>query len=50
LKQRGILMNAINDRSVRAVTHYDVDRAQCATALGAVAETVAASIATGKPS
>jgi threonine aldolase len=50
LKQRGVLMNAINDRSVRAVTHYDVDRAQCATALGAVAESVAASIATGKTS
>ena len=27
LKQRGVLMNAINDRCVRAVTHYDVDRA-----------------------
>jgi threonine aldolase len=50
LKQRGVLMNAINDRSVRAVTHYDVDRAQCATALEAVAESVAASIATAKTS
>jgi threonine aldolase len=50
LKQRGVLMNAINDRSVRAVTHYDVDRAQCAAALEAVAESVQASIATAKTS
>jgi threonine aldolase len=50
LKQRGVLMNAINDRSVRAVTHYDVDREQCATALEAVAESVAASMATAKTS
>jgi threonine aldolase len=42
LRQRGVLMNAINERSVRAVTHYDVDRAQCAQALEAVAEIVAA--------
>jgi threonine aldolase len=50
LKQRGVLMNAINDRSVRAVTHYDVDRAQCATALDAVADCLPASIATAKTS
>ena len=30
LKRRGVLMNAINDRQMRAVTHYDVDRAACA--------------------
>jgi threonine aldolase len=41
LRQRGVLMNAINDRCVRAVTHYDVDRAQCAQALDAVAEALA---------
>src|SRR4051812_1061412 len=46
LKQRGILMNAINERCVRAVTHYDVDRAQCAQAVDAVSESVAASLAT----
>ncbi len=40
LRQRGVLMNAINDRCVRAVTHYDVDRNQCAQALEAVAETL----------
>ncbi len=50
LKQRGVLLNAINDRCLRAVTHYDVDRAQCALAVDAVAESVAASIATGKTS
>ena len=27
LKQRGVLMNGINHRQMRAVTHYDVDRA-----------------------
>ena len=47
LRQRGVLMNAINERCVRAVTHYDVDRAQCAQALEAVAEAVAAT--TGSP-
>jgi hypothetical protein len=35
-------MNAINDRQVRAVTHYDVTREDCAQALAAVAEAVAA--------
>ena len=28
-------MNAINQRCLRAVTHYDVDRAQCAAAVEA---------------
>jgi threonine aldolase len=54
LKQRGVMMNAINERCVRAVTHYDVDRAQCAQAVEAVAvvvgEAVAVSIATSKTS
>jgi threonine aldolase len=50
LRARGVLMNAINDRCLRAVTHYDVDRAQCAEAVEAVAECVAASVATGKTS
>jgi threonine aldolase len=38
LRRRGVLMNAINERCVRAVTHCDVDRAQCALALDAIAE------------
>src|SRR5579863_6532349 len=41
LKERGVLMNAINDRQVRAVTHYDVDRAACEQALAAIREAVA---------
>jgi threonine aldolase len=41
LKQRGVLLNAINERQMRAVTHYDVDRDACASALQAVAEAVA---------
>ena len=41
LKQRGVLMNPINERQVRAVTHYDVDREACAQALAAMAEAVA---------
>ena len=41
LKRLGVLMNAINDRQVRAVTHYDVTREDCAQALAAVAEAVA---------
>jgi len=36
-----VLMNAINDRQVRAVTHYDITREDCAQALTAVAEVVA---------
>jgi threonine aldolase len=41
LKERGVLMNAINDRQIRAVTHYDVDRAACGRALELLAEAVA---------
>ena len=41
LRQRGVLLNPINDRQLRAVTHYDVDRQACAQALAAVAEAVA---------
>ena len=41
LKQRGVLINYINERQMRAVTHYDVDRAACAQALAALADAVA---------
>jgi threonine aldolase len=41
LKARGVLINGINERQMRAVTHYDVTRAECAQALAAVAEAVA---------
>ena len=50
LRRRGILMNPINDRCLRAVTHYDVSRAQCAQALEAVAETLTATTASAKTS
>jgi threonine aldolase len=40
LKERGVLMNGINERLMRAVTHYDVDRAACEHALEAMAECV----------
>jgi threonine aldolase len=36
LKQRGVLMNGLNERLMRAVTHYDVDRAACEQALEAM--------------
>ncbi len=45
LRQRGVLMNGINERQMRAVTHYDVTREDCAQALEAVASIVAAPIA-----
>jgi len=41
LKRLGVLMNAINDRQMRAVTHYDVTHEDCAHALAALAEAVA---------
>ena len=41
LKQRGVLINGINERQMRAVTHYDVSREDCVQALGALAEAVA---------
>ena len=42
LRQRGVMINAINERQLRAVTHYDVTRADCAHALEAVAALTAA--------
>jgi threonine aldolase len=36
LKSRGVLMNGINARQMRAVTHYDVSRQQCANAIAAI--------------
>ncbi|MBZ5580785.1 MAG: aminotransferase class I/II-fold pyridoxal phosphate-dependent enzyme [Acidobacteriia bacterium] len=41
LKQRGVLINGVNERLMRAVTHYDVDRAACAEALAAMEQAVA---------
>ena len=50
LRGRGVLINPINQRCLRAVTHYDVDRAQCAQAVEMVAESVAAGMTAAKPS
>jgi threonine aldolase len=50
LRRRGVLINAINRSCLRAVTHYDVDRAQCAEALDAIGETVAVRAAALKTS
>lgn len=36
LKAEGILMNAINERQMRAVTHYDVSRQDCEKAIAAL--------------
>jgi threonine aldolase len=41
LKARGVLMNPIDERRMRAVTHYDADREACARALEVLAEVVA---------
>jgi len=41
LKRAGVLINGINPRQMRAVTHYDVTRAGCAQALEALASVVA---------
>jgi threonine aldolase len=41
LRERGVLINAINERQMRAVTHYDVSRDACAQALEAVTSAVA---------
>jgi threonine aldolase len=42
LKQRDVLMNGVGPTRVRAVTHYDVDRAACEQALDAIREVVGA--------
>ncbi len=39
LKERGVLMNSIDDRRLRLVTHYDVNRESCERALEMVRET-----------
>lgn len=38
LKDRGVIMNGIGGTRLRAVTHYDVSRAQCETAIAALRE------------
>jgi threonine aldolase len=41
LRERGVLINPINERQLRAVTHYDAGRAACVQALEAIREVVA---------
>jgi threonine aldolase len=41
LRERGVLVNAMGARTVRAVTHLDVDRAQCAQAARVILQVVA---------
>jgi threonine aldolase len=36
LKEKGVLMNGVNDRLMRAVTHYDVSAEECGAAVGAL--------------
>ena len=38
LKEKGVLASAIGPHSVRFVTHYDVDRAECEKAAAIVTE------------
>ena len=45
LAERGVLANAVSETAVRFVTHYDVTRAQCETALAAAAEIATHSLA-----
>ncbi len=40
LKSRGLLINAVNTRLMRLVTHHDVNRRQCEQALEVIRETV----------
>jgi threonine aldolase len=42
LRARCVLMNGVNARQMRAVTHYDVTRDDCATAAETIAEAFAA--------
>jgi threonine aldolase len=42
LKARGVLMSSANARLMRAVTHYDVNREDCATAASALADVLSA--------
>jgi threonine aldolase len=43
LRARGVLMNPVNNRVIRAVTHYDVTRNDCLAAAGALEEVLRSS-------
>jgi threonine aldolase len=44
LKERGVLINAVDERRLRLLTHHDADRAACERALAAVGETARAAV------
>jgi threonine aldolase len=46
LKMRGVLMNGANSHQMRAVTHFDVTRENCASAVETIAEILASQIGT----
>jgi threonine aldolase len=45
LEARGVLINGINGRDMRIVTHHDVDRAGCERALEAIEQVAAGAVA-----
>lgn len=45
LKDRGVLANSVSESAVRFVTHFDVSREACQTAVGASAEVAQAALA-----
>jgi len=45
LKSRGVLINGINAREMRIVTHYDVDHVGCERALEAIEQVAAGAVA-----
>jgi threonine aldolase len=40
LKERGVLINPVNDQFMRALTHYDITRKDCADAIDALEEVI----------
>jgi threonine aldolase len=48
LKSQGVLINGINGREMRIVTHHDVDRAGCVQALEAIEQVAAGAVAGAK--
>ena len=45
LQERGVLVNSVSETAVRFVTHYDVSRGQCETALAASTEVALGALA-----
>ena len=45
LKSHGVLINGINAREMRIVTHYDVDRAGCQRALDVIEQVAQGAVA-----